>query len=82
MTRSILMAFGSVVLAFAQQASSQLPPGAMTPTQAEIERTVPPIGQDIPFRLVDGFIMLEGVVNGESGFYMLDTGSPLSLIHI
>ena len=79
MTRSILMAFGSVVLAFAQQASSQLPPGAMTPTQAEIERTVPPIGQDIPFRLVDGFIMLEGVVNGESGFYMLDTGSPFAL---
>ena len=73
------MAFGSVVLAFAQQASSQLPPGAMTPTQAEIERTVPPIGQDIPFRLVDGFIMLEGVVNGESGFYMLDTGSPFAL---
>ena len=79
MTRSILMAFGSVVLAFAQQASSQLPPGAMTPTQAEIERTVPPIGQDVPFRLVDGFIMLEGVVNGESGFYMLDTGSPFAL---
>ena len=79
MTRSILMAFGSVVLAFAQQASSQLPPGAMMPTQAEIERTVPPIGQDIPFRLVDGFIMLEGVVNGESGFYMLDTGSPFAL---
>ena len=79
MTRSILMAFGSAVLAFAQQASSQLPPGAMTPTQAEIERTVPPIGQDIPFRLVDGFIMLEGVVNGESGFYMLDTGSPFAL---
>ena len=79
MTRSILMAFGSVVLAFAQQASSQLPPGAMTPTQAEIERTVPPIGQDIPFRLVDGFIMLEGVVNGKSGFYMLDTGSPFAL---
>ena len=79
MTRSILMAFGSVVLAFAQQASSQLPPGAMTPTQAEIERTVPPIGQDIPFRLVDGFIMLEGGVNGESGFYMLDTGSPFAL---
>ena len=79
MTRSILMAFGSVVLAFAQQASSQLPPGAMTPTHAEIERTVPPIGQDVPFRLVDGFIMLEGVVNGESGFYMLDTGSPFAL---
>ena len=79
MTRSILMALGSVVLASAQQASSQLPPGAMTPTQAEIERTVPPIGQDIPFRLVDGFIMLEGVVNGESGFYMLDTGSPFAL---
>ena len=79
MPRSILMAFGSVVLAFAQQASSQLPPGAITPTQAEIERTVPPIGQDIPFRLVDGFIMLEGVVNGESGFYMLDTGSPFAL---
>ena len=79
MTRSILMAFGSVVLAFAQQASSQLPPGAMTPTQAEIERTVPPIGQDVPFRLVDGFIMLEGVVNGKSGFYMLDTGSPFAL---
>ena len=73
------MAFGSVVLAFAQQASSQLPPGAMTPTHAEIERTVPPIGQDVPFRLVDGFIMLEGVVNGESGFYMLDTGSPFAL---
>ena len=79
MTRSILMALGSVVLTSAQQASSQLPPGAMTPTQAEIERTVPPIGQDIPFRLVDGFIMLEGVVNGESGFYMLDTGSPFAL---
>ena len=73
------MAFGSVVLAFAQQASGQLPPGAMTPTQAEIERTVPPIGQDVPFRLVDGFIMLEGVVNGKSGFYMLDTGSPFAL---
>ena len=79
MTRSILMALGSVVLASAQQASSQLPPGAMTPTHAEIERTVPPIGQDVPFRLVDGFIMLEGVVNGESGFYMLDTGSPFAL---
>ena len=79
MTRSLLMAFGSAVLAFAQQASSQLPPGAMTPTQAEIERTVPPIGQDVPFRLVDGFIMLEGVVNGESGFYMLATGSPFAL---
>ena len=79
MTRSILMAFGSAVLASAQPASSQLPPGAMTPTQAEIERTIPPIGQDIPFRLVDGFIMLEGVVNGESGFYMLDTGSPFAL---
>ena len=73
------MALGSVVLTSAQQASSQLPPGAMTPTQAEIERTVPPIGQDIPFRLMDGFIMLEGVVNGESGFYMLDTGSPFAL---
>ena len=79
MTRSILMALGSVVLTSAQQASSQLPPGAMTPTHTEIERTVPPIGQDIPFRLVDGFIMLEGVVNGESGFYMLDTGSPFAL---
>ena len=79
MTRSILMAFGSVVLASAQPASGQLPPGAMTPTQAEIERTVPTIGQDVPFRLVDGFIMLEGVVNGESGFYMLDTGSPFAL---
>ena len=79
MTRSILMALGSVVLTSAQQASSQLPPGAMTPTHAEIERTVPPIGQDVPFRLVDGFIMLEGVVNGESGFYMLDTGSPFAL---
>ena len=73
------MALGSVVLTSAQQASSQLPPGAMTPTHTEIERTVPPIGQDIPFRLVDGFIMLEGVVNGESGFYMLDTGSPFAL---
>ena len=79
MTRSILMALGSVVLTSAQQASSQLPPGAMTPTHTEIERTVPPIGQDVPFRLVDGFIMLEGVVNGESGFYMLDTGSPFAL---
>ena len=79
MTRSILMALGSVVLTSAQQASSQLPPGTMTPTHAEIERTVPPIGQDVPFRLVDGFIMLEGVVNGESGFYMLDTGSPFAL---
>ena len=73
------MALGSVVLTSAQQASSQLPPGAMTPTHTEIERTVPPIGQDVPFRLVDGFIMLEGVVNGESGFYMLDTGSPFAL---
>ena len=79
MTRSILMALGSVVLTSAQQASSQLPPGAMTPTHTEIERTVPPIGQDVPFRLVDGFIMLEGVVNGKSGFYMLDTGSPFAL---
>ena len=79
MTRSILMAFGSVVLASAQPVSGQLPPGAMTPTHTEIERTVPPIGQDVPFRLVDGFIMLEGVVNGESGFYMLDTGSPFAL---
>ena len=79
MTRSILMAFGSVVLASAQPASGQLPPGAMTPTQAEIERTVPTIGRDVPFHLVDGFIMLEGVVNGESGFYMLDTGSPFAL---
>ena len=79
MTRSILMVLGSVVLTSAQQASSQLPPGAMTPTHTEIERTVPPIGQDVPFRLVDGFIMLEGVVNGESGFYMLDTGSPFAL---
>ena len=73
------MALGSVVLTSAQQASSQLPPGAMTPTHTEIERTVPPIGQDVPFRLVDGFIMLEGVVNGKSGFYMLDTGSPFAL---
>ena len=73
------MAFGSVSLAFAQPASGQLPPGAMTPARAEIERTVPLIGQDVPFRLVDGFIMLEGVVNGESGFYMLDTGSPFAL---
>ena len=79
MTRSILMALGSVVLTSAQQASSQLPPGAMTPTHTEIERTVPPIGQDVPFHLVDGFIMLEGVVNGKSGFYMLDTGSPFAL---
>jgi len=78
-TRSILMAFGSVSLAFAQPASGQLPPGAMTPARAEIERTVPLIGQDVPFHLVDGFIMLEGVVNGESGFYMLDTGSPFAL---
>ena len=73
------MVLWSVVLTSAQQASSQLPPGAMTPTHTEIERTVPPIGQDVPFRLVDGFIMLEGVVNGESGFYMLDTGSPFAL---
>ena len=73
------MAFGSVSLAFAQPASGQLPPGAMTPARAEIERTVPLIGQDVPFHLVDGFIMLEGVVNGESGFYMLDTGSPFAL---
>ena len=73
------MVLGSVVLTSAQQASSQLPPGAMTPTHTEIERTVPPIGQDVPFRLVDGFIMLEGVVNGKSGFYMLDTGSPFAL---
>ena len=79
MTRSILMAFGSLVLASAQPASGQLPPGARTPTRAEIERTVPPIGRDVPFHLVDGFIMVEGAVNGESGFYMLDTGSPFAL---
>ena len=75
------MAFGSVSLAFAQPASGQLPPGAMTPARAEVERTVPLIGQDVPFHLVDGFIMLEGVVNGESGFYMLDTGS-VSYTHL
>ena len=79
MTRSILMAFGSLVLASAQPASGQLPPGARTPTRAEIERTVPPIGRDVPFHLVDGFIMVEAAVNGESGFYMLDTGSPFAL---
>ena len=76
---SILLAFGSLVLASAQPASGQLPPGARTPTLAEIEQTVPPIGRDVPFHLVDGFIMVEGAVNGESGFYMLDTGSPFAL---
>lgn len=34
----------------------------------------------IPFRLVDGLILVPAVLNGQQGYFMLDSGSPVAII--
>jgi len=39
--------------------------------------TTPPSIVHVPFHLVDGLIVIDGVVNGQTGFWVLTTGGPI-----